>query len=316
MTQNNVASSPVLPAGNSALVGALAAGFGYLWWGFSVVYYKATMIYPIWEVLAHRPIWTLALTLTVVLLMRRFDKLRAVLKDKKLMGRLFITSMIIGSNWLVFNYAIYESRVMETSLGYYINPLISVVLGVVLLSERLSRPQIASVLLAACAVLTLTLLQGSLPWISLYMAGSFAAYGYLRKVMPVGPLEGLVVEAMYLCPLAICYFIYAGAQDVLVFGHDGQSISAMLLLIAIGPMTAIPLFAFTFGAQRIRLSTMGLMQYIAPTTHFFLAIHYGEAFGTPHVIAFGLIWIALIIFSVDLFRQERRIRRNAKGGQN
>ena len=312
MTQNNVTSSPAPSAENSALVGALAACFGYLWWGFSVVYYKATMIYPIWEVLAHRPIWTVILTFAVVLLMGRFDKLWAVLQDKKLMGRLFITSMIIGSNWLVFNYAIYESRVMETSLGYYINPLISVVLGVVLLSERLSRPQIASVVLAACAVLALTIQQGALPWISLYMAGSFAAYGYLRKVMPVGPLEGLVVEALYLCPLAICYFFYGAAHDSLIFGHEGQSISAMLLLVAIGPMTAIPLFAFTFGAQRIRLSTMGLMQYIAPTTHFFLAIHYGEAFGLSHMIAFGLIWCALIVFSVDLFRQERRIRKNVE----
>ncbi|MBV1885520.1 MAG: EamA family transporter RarD [Parvibaculaceae bacterium] len=311
MTQNNVTSSPDSPAGNSALVGALAAGFGYLWWGFSVVYYKATMIYPIWEVLAHRPIWTVSLTFAVVLLMGRLSILWSVLTNRKLMGRLFITSMIIGSNWLVFNFAIYESRVMETSLGYYINPLISVVLGVVLLSERLSRPQIAAVFLAALGVLALTIHQGSLPWISLYMAGSFAAYGYLRKVMSVGPLEGLVVEALYLCPMAICYLFYAGAQGDLVFGHEGQSIGAMLLLVAIGPMTAIPLFAFTFGAQRIRLSTMGLMQYIAPTTHFFLAIHYGEAFGTPHMIAFGLIWTALVIFSIDLFRQERRIRKSA-----
>ncbi|MDF1685513.1 MAG: EamA family transporter RarD [Parvibaculaceae bacterium] len=312
MTHTNVISSPGTPAGNSALVGALAAGFGYLWWGFSVVYYKATMIYPIWEVLAHRPIWTLLVTCAAVVLMGRFQILWAILKNKKLMGQLFMTSMIIGSNWLVFNYAIYESRVMETSLGYYINPLISVVLGVVLLSERLSRPQIVSVFLAACAVLTLTILQGSLPWISLYMAGSFAAYGYLRKVMAVGPLEGLVVEAMYLCPLAVGYFVYASGQETLIFGHEGQSIWAMLLLMAIGPMTAIPLFAFTFGAQRIRLSTMGLMQYIAPTTHFFLAIHYGEPFGTAHLISFGLIWTALIIFSADLFRQERRIRRGTK----
>lgn len=312
MTHTNVTSSPGTLAGNSALVGALAAGFGYLWWGFSVVYYKATMIYPIWEVLAHRPIWTLLVTCAAVVLMGRFQILWAILKNKKIMGQLFMTSMIIGSNWLVFNYAIYESRVMETSLGYYINPLISVVLGVVLLSERLSRPQIVSVFLAACAVLTLTILQGSLPWISLYMAGSFAAYGYLRKVMAVGPLEGLVVEAMYLCPLAVGYFVYASGQETLIFGHEGQSIWAMLLLMAIGPMTAIPLFAFTFGAQRIRLSTMGLMQYIAPTTHFFLAIHYGEPFGTTHLISFGLIWTALIIFSADLFRQERRIRRATK----
>lgn len=312
MTHTNVTSSPGTSAGNSALVGALAAGFGYLWWGFSVVYYKATMIYPIWEVLAHRPIWTLLVTCAAVMLMGRFQILWTILKNKKLMGQLLMTSMIIGSNWLVFNYAIYESRVMETSLGYYINPLISVVLGVVLLSERLSRPQIVSVFLAACAVLTLTILQGSLPWISLYMAGSFAAYGYLRKVMAVGPLEGLVVEALYLCPLAVCYFVYASGQETLIFGHEGQSIWSMLLLIAIGPMTAIPLFAFTFGAQRIRLSTMGLMQYIAPTTHFFLAIHYGEPFGTAHLISFGLIWTALIIFSADLFRQERRIRRASK----
>lgn len=307
MQQEPAASSPPV---SEAAIGAAAAGLGYLLWGVSVIYYKQLAAVPPFEVLAHRSIWSVVLVLAVILLLRRGPALMTLFRDRRAMLTLVGTALLIGSNWFVFIYSINEERILETSLGYYINPLMSVLLGVAFLGERLSRPQIFAVALAFAGVLYFTLALGTLPWISLYLATTFAAYGYLRKVMKTGPLEGLFVEVAVLLPLALAYLWWLS-------GHGGTSVSnegwlIWMFLVLTGPMTAVPLLLFTFGAQRIRLATLGLMQYLAPTTQFLVAVFlYGEPLVPAQLVTFALIWIGLAIFSADTWRRERELRRLA-----
>ena len=226
---------------------------------------------------------------------------------------LCVTSLIIGTNWFVFIYSINESRVLETSLGYYINPLISVLIGVAFLSERLTKPQITAVVLAALGVIVMTVDFGQVPWISLFLAVTFAIYGYLRKITKVDPLEGLFIEVLILSPFALAYLVWAE-------GHGGTSVMhsdiwTLFLLALTGPMTTIPLFLFNYGAQRIRLATLGLMQYLAPTVQLLIAVLlYGEILTQTHLVTFGLIWTGLALFSWDTWRRERELRRVARAG--
>lgn len=295
---------------SEAAVGAAAAGLGYLLWGVSVIFYKQLVEVPPFEVLAHRSVWSVVLVLAVILLLRRGPELLTLLRDRRTMLTLAGTALLIGSNWFVFIYSINEQRILETSLGYYINPLMSVLLGVAFLGERLSRPQIFAVALAFVGVLYFTVALGTLPWISLYLAITFAAYGYLRKVTKTGPLEGLFVEVAVLLPLALAYLWWLSGHGGTSFGNGGWHI--WMFLVLTGPMTAVPLLLFTFGAQRIRLATLGLMQYLAPTTQFFVAVFlYGEPLIPAQVATFALIWIGLGIFSGDTWRRERELRRLA-----
>lgn len=309
MSQPSVSASSV--SASEARLGAASAALGYLLWGVSVIFYKQLSEVPPFEVLAHRSIWSVILVVFVILLLRRLPQLWALLRNGKAMFALLCTSLLIGSNWFVFIYAINEARIVETSLGYYINPLMSVLLGVAFLGERLSRAQIFAVALAAIGVLYLTFSLGVFPWISLFLATTFAAYGYLRKVTKAGPLEGLLVEVSILLPLAIIYLVWLSGHGGTSFESDNVTIWTFLILT--GPMTAVPLILFTFGAQRIRLATLGLMQYLAPTTQFLVAIFlYGEPLQPAQLVTFGLIWTALAIFSVDSWRTEHKLRRLAE----
>ena len=302
-------AAPPLPVSEAAL-GASAAAAGYLLWGVSVVFYKQLMDVPPFEVLAHRSIWSVVLVLFVILVMRRRAQLMALLRNRRAMLTLLGPSLLIGSNWFVFIYAINEARIVETSLGYYINPLVSVLIGVAVLGERLSRAQIFAVALAFIGVLNFTLVLGMLPWISLFLAASFAAYGYLRKITKADPLEGLLVEVALLMPLALLYLGWLSGHGGTSFGNDGWS--TLIFLVLTGPMTAVPLLLFTFGAQRIRLATLGLMQYLAPTTQFLFAVLlYGEPLSLAQLLTFALIWVGLAIFSFDTWRRERELRRLA-----
>ncbi len=301
--------APSTPSSEASL-GAAAAGLGYLLWGLSVIFYKQLMDVPPFEVLAHRSVWSVVLTLLLIFVLGRRAALMAVLRDRRTMWTLLGTGLLIGSNWFVFIYSINEARIVETSLGYYINPLVSVLLGVAFLGERLSRAQGVAVVLAAIGVAIFAFDLGQLPWISLYLAASFAAYGYLRKVSRATPLEGLFVEVLVLLPLALAYLWWLSGHGGTSFGNAGWFTWTFLVLT--GPVTAVPLFLFAFGAQRIRLATLGLMQYLAPTTQFLVAVFlYGEPLGSVQMMTFGLIWFGLGIFSFETWRYERALRQAA-----
>ncbi|MBO6541823.1 MAG: EamA family transporter RarD [Alphaproteobacteria bacterium] len=294
-----------------ALIGGFAAAGGYFFWGLTVIFYKQlTHVLP-YEVLAHRTIWSVVLTLALILVFGRWKSLVAALTNTRILLTLFATSLIIGSNWFVFIYSINESRVLETSLGYYINPLISVLIGVVVLSEKLTRAQIAAVALAAAGVGVITFEIGTLPWISLFLAVTFAIYGYLRKVSRVDPLEGLLIEVLMLSPFALAYLWIAEGEGGTAIMHG--DLWTLFLLALTGPMTTIPLFLFNYGAQRIRLATLGLMQYFAPSIQLLIAVTmYGEQLTDTHLMTFGLIWAGLALFSWDTWRKEKELRRVAK----
>lgn len=298
-------------ARRQAMLGGIGAASGYAFWGLTVIFYKQLTHVPPYEVLAHRTLWSVLLTVALIFLFKRRAAFFAALTNKRLLLTLTATSLIIGTNWFVFIYSINEERVLETSLGYYINPLISVLIGVAFLSEKLTRPQITAVVLAAIGVIIMTIDFGEVPWISLFLAVTFAIYGYLRKITKVDPLEGLAIEVIILLPFAIAYLVFMESSEGTALMHEG-SWTVFLLMLA-GPMTVIPLFLFNYGAQRIRLATLGLMQYLAPTVQLVIAVWmYGEALTDTHLVTFGLIWAGLALFSWDTWRRERELRRVAR----
>ena len=212
-----------------------------------------------------------------------------------------LTAALISVNWGIYVWAIAVDRTVETALGYYINPLVVVVVGAVLLGEKLDRLQIAAVALATVAVTVLTIEGGKLPWVSLALAFSFAAYGFFRKTLPIGPSQGFLLEVLLLSVPALGYIIFliANGQDHFISSNGTDT----ALLIGCGPVTSVPLLLFAFGAKLLRLSTIGIMQYIAPTMVFLIAVLvFDEPFGTTQAIAFALIWTALAMYSWSMFR--------------
>tara|TARA_R110000824_G_scaffold366730_2_gene555533 strand:- start:36940 stop:37875 length:936 start_codon:yes stop_codon:yes gene_type:complete len=291
-----------------ATLGALAAGAGYLLWGLSVMYWRQVEHVSPFEILAHRAMWSLLLTLAFIIALGRWQKLVAVFASRRAFGTLCLSGLMIGSNWAVFIWAVNSDRILETSLAYFINPLMSVLTGVALLGERISGPQKMAIALAIAGVSYFTYALGFVPWISLFLALSFAAYGYLKKTLRVDALEGLFVEVLILAPFGIAYLFWQS-------GHGGSAFVqgdplTNFYLVASGVMTTIPLLLFTFGAQRIRLTTLGLLQYLVPTTSFSIAVWvYGEPLGHGQLVTFGLIWTGLAIFTFDTWRHERSLRR-------
>tara|TARA_R110000868_G_scaffold10226_3_gene50091 strand:- start:8828 stop:9748 length:921 start_codon:yes stop_codon:yes gene_type:complete len=299
-------TSAELETRRQATLGSLAAGSGYLIWGLSVMYYRQLAAVPAFEILAHRAVWSLLLVTGCIFAFGRRAQLLAVFRDRRTLGVLCITATIIGSNWLVFIWAVNSGRILETSLGYFINPLMSVLTGVVLLGERLSRAQAAAIALAALGVLYFTIALGYVPWISLFLASSFAGYGYLKKITKADALEGLFVEVLFIAPFGLVYLAWIAQAGQSLIPSDRMT---DLLLVLTGPMTTLPLLLFTFGAQRIRLTTLGLLQYLVPTTSFSIAVWvYGEPLGHGQMITFALIWTGLAIFTFDTWWRDRKNR--------
>jgi chloramphenicol-sensitive protein RarD len=218
-----------------------------------------------------------------------------------------LSAAAIAGNWLIYVWAVVHDRVLEASLGYYINPLMYVAAGVVLMGERLRPAQTIAVALAAAGVLVLTLGAGVFPWISLTLAALFTLYGYVRKTAPVGAMPGLFVETTLLSPMAMIILFWIVTAGGGVFLNQSPGKDALLMFA--GPVTVVPLVLFALAARRLRLSTVGFLQYIAPTLQFAAALYYGEAFTLAHGISFGLIWIALAVFSFDAARATRPTRR-------
>jgi chloramphenicol-sensitive protein RarD len=276
----------------------------YLLWGVLPLYFKLLQRVPATEIVAHRIIWSVILLGLVATLWRRWGAIRAALTTSRVLMTLIATSCLIAVNWLVYIYAINSDHMLEASLGYYLNPLVNVLFGVVLLKERLTRAQVFACLLAGAGVAMMAVGAGAGIWISLTLALSFASYGFLRKVAPVDALEGLWVETLILAPAALFWVFHLQAQGTAGFGHQGWLTDALLVLG--GGVTALPLLLFTAAAKRLPYSTLGFLQYVAPSIQFLLAVlAFGEPFGSAKALCFGAIWVALAIFSVEGLRLAR-----------
>ncbi|WP_225911610.1 EamA family transporter RarD [Desulfuromonas versatilis] len=276
----------------------------YLIWGFFPAYFKALAQVPPLEVLAHRIFWSAALLLILVFAMGRRQALAAAFADRATLRILTCSTLLIAANWLIFIYAVAAGQVLQSSLGYFITPLINVALGFVFLKERLRPLQNLSLLLAVAGVLILTLSYGQVPWIALALAGSFGTYGLLRKTANIDALLGLTVETCLLAPLALGYLLVVGAGGEGRF--LGADLSLNLLLPLAGVVTSLPLLLFAGAARRLRLATIGFLQYITPSLHLLLAVAaFGEAFTLVHLVTFACIWSGLVLFSLDFFRSSR-----------
>ncbi|WP_027162679.1 EamA family transporter RarD [Mesorhizobium sp. WSM1293] len=294
-----------LDAESKARRGFLLALGAYLLWGLLPFYMKAVAHLPLAEVIAHRIVWSVPIAAAVLIWAGRTADFKAAMRSPRTIAMAALTAALISVNWGIYVWAIAVDRTVETALGYYINPLVSVVVGALLLGERLDRLQIAAVVLAAVAVAVLTIEGGKLPWVSLALAFSFAAYGFFRKTLPIGPSQGFLLEVLLLSVPALGYIVYliATGQDHIVSSSGTDT----ALLIGCGPVTSVPLLLFAFGAKLLRLSTIGIMQYIAPTMVFLIAVLiFDEPFGTIQAIAFALIWAALAVYSWSMLTTARR----------
>ena len=262
------------------------------------------------EVVAHRIIWTLVFLVIVVSIARNWSNVKRGLNKRTLLT-LLIAAVFISINWLVYVYAIASDQVVQASLGYFINPLISVALGILLLRERLRRLQWVAVGIAVVAVAILTVSYGELPWISLILGFSFGMYGLLKKLANVGSTDSLLIETAALAPLALALMGVWEVNGRAAFVLDGWQIS--MLLILLGPVTALPLLAFGGAATRIPLSTLGLLQYITPILQFIIGVFiFGEAMPGSRWLGFVFVWIALMVFSSDAYRHSRRRSRSKR----
>ena len=280
-------------------LGLLYATAAVLLWGVVPVYWKTLQHVPALEILAHRIVWGLVLVAVWMTIRGRWQELRDVFRRPRTVAALLASTVFIAINWGLFIYAVNTDRILATSLGYYINPLVNVLLGLVVLHERLNPKQWVAVALAALAVVLLTVQGGQLPWISLVLPVSFGLYSLLRKIVHADAVVGLTFETAALFPFAAALLLRQELRGVGALGNQGLEID--LLLVAAGAVTAVPLILFTLGVRRIPLSTAGLLQYIAPTCTFLLAVLlFDEPFTTAHAVSFGLIWAALVIYSFDL----------------
>ena len=287
------------PSTRKGMLYGLAA---YGWWGLVVVYFKAVDHVSPPEVLAHRVIWSVALLALLMARTGRGSALKAALRDPRTLRTLTATTLLVGGNWFVFIWAVGNDRVLEASLGYFINPLVNVFLGFIVLRERLRPLQWISVALAFGGVAYLALDLGVLPWVSIFLAFSFGFYGLLRKTASVDSMTGLTVECLLLLPFALSYLIILAVRSEIAFATVSRSTDGLLLLA--GVVTALPLLWFAKAARRLPLATIGFMQYIAPSLHFLLAVTFlGEPFIPAFRITFGCIWIALVLFSADQLRR-------------
>jgi chloramphenicol-sensitive protein RarD len=294
-----------VPAGHDATRGFFYALTAYLFWGVQPLFMKAVAHIPATEIVAHRIVWSVPVAGAILMALGRTADLKAAFRSPRTLLMAAVTASLVTINWGVYVWAIVAGRAVEAALGYYINPLVNVVFGAVLLGEHLSRPQLAAIALAVVAVIILTVDAGGLPWISLTLALSFAIYGYLRKTLPIGPSQGFFLEVLLLSVPAGLYILW------LQFEGEGHFLASqptdIALLLACGPVTTAPLVLYAFGAKLLRYSTIGIMQYIAPTMVFLLAVFaFHEPFDTTKGIAFGLIWAALAIYTWSMLSAARR----------
>jgi chloramphenicol-sensitive protein RarD len=288
--------------------GILSAALAFFLWGLFPLYFHALHTVPPLQILAHRILWSL-LFLLIVLAVRRQWGWLAIVRKPRVIASFVASAFLLSANWLVYIWSVNHGHVIEASLGYFITPLVNIVFGFVLFKERLRRGQWGAIALAALGVAWLTWQAGTVPWIALTLAATFGAYGLMRKTAALGALEGLTLETMVLFPMAAAYvgwLTWHGQNDFVTTASDNMR----LLLIAAGPLTAIPLLLFASGARKIPLSVLGLLQYMAPTLQFLLGMWvFNEVFSREQLIGFVVIWTALALYVAEGLVNTKRGRK-------
>ena len=281
----------------SGVVLGLAA---YTLWGVFPVYFKWIETVAPLEVLTHRIVWAVPFGALIIFARTQWDEVKRALTHRRMRLWLALAAMSISVNWLIYIWAVQNERIFEASLGYYINPLMYVVVGVVLFAERLRGLQKLAVLLAFIGVSYLTISGGHLPWVALSLAALFTAYGVIRKRVVIGAMPGLFVETLILFPIAFAWLAWLLAAGQASFLNAGLPISTLLLMA--GPITVVPLLLFAIAARRLTLTTIGFMQFLAPTLQFATGVYYGEPLTEAHIVCFSFIWAAVVLFSLDAVR--------------
>lgn len=292
MSGNSTTSAP------NETAGIFYAATAYSLWGFFPLYWHMLGSVPPLEISAHRMFWCALFGIAVCAAMGRFSGLRLAFGNRKILAALTVSSILISVNWTLYIFAVADHHLVEASLGYYINPLISIALGVVLLGERLSPLRLVAIVLATLAVLVKAYGLGHFPWISLGLAFSFGFYGYVRKQTPIAAFDGLTIEVIILLPITAGLLLFWGVQGSGAF-NTAHPLTDFWLVLA-GPVTALPLTLFAAGARRVRMSTLGFLQYLSPSITLTLAVVFlGEAFTRTDMMTFGCIWLALILVAAD-----------------
>lgn len=290
--------------------GLLFAFAAYIMWGVAPIYFKALVGIGAIDILLHRVIWSFVVILLMIIVVTGFSKIKQLFKQPKKLGLLAITSLIIAFNWLLFIWAVNNDHMLDASLGYYINPLLNVVLGTLFLGERLRKLQWMAVLIAFLAVMVEVISFGSIPWISLALASSFGIYGLMRKKINIDAISGLFVETLFLLPFALIYMFVIDSSSLSLVTTDWQ---LTVLILSAGIVTTLPLLSFSAAAIRIPLSTLGFIQYIGPSLMLLLAVFvYDEPFALQKGFTFALIWLALIVYTSDGIKQGLKQRKANK----
>jgi chloramphenicol-sensitive protein RarD len=293
----------VTPSRQGTLYGASA----YLLWGLFPIYWPLLEPSTALEVLAHRVVWSLVVVVVLLGITRRLAYVQAAIKDRRRLAQIAVAAVVVAVNWGTYIYGVTNDRVLETSLGYFVNPIVTVLLGVLVLGERLRPAQWTALGLAFLAVVVLTVENGSPPWIALILAFSFGTYGLLKKTAGVGAVEGLAIETGVLLPVAAAYVAFLGVTGAGTFGSEGPAHAAPLA--GAGIVTAVPLLLFGAAASRVPLTTLGMLQYFAPTVQFLLGVTlFDEPLPPVKLLGFVLVWAALVLFTSDVVRHHRRQR--------
>ncbi|MCL6741138.1 EamA family transporter RarD [Sphingomonas sp. RB56-2] len=299
----NVPLTDQADADARARAGLLFGLAAYGLWGVMPIYFKLLKAVPSIDIVAHRIVWSLVVLVFLATMAKAWGQIGAAVRSRKTLPILFVTSVLIGTNWLLYVYAINSGHILAGSLGYYLNPLANILLGRFILKERLTRLQWAAVAIAAAGIAVLAAGALGTLWISLTLCFSFATYGLLRKIVHVESLAGLAIETALLFPIALGWLLLGGSEGRPMFGLGGQETA---LLISAGVVSTVPLLCFTAAARRLAYSTVGMLQFIAPTLQFLLAVAiYDEPFTWAHGIAFGCIWTALALYLGAMIRDRR-----------
>jgi len=288
--------------------GVFFAIAAYTMWGVAPIYFKWLQEVPALEILSHRILWSFVLVFILIMVLRRGNRLKPVLQNKQQMARLTLATCLLGGNWFLFIWAINNNHILDASLGYYINPLLNVAIGMAFFAERMRKMQLVAIALAVVGVLIQVISFGSVPWVALALACSFAIYGAIRKRLPIDSITGLWLETLILTPAVLVYLVFFASSSAADMTQNTWQINT--LLIAAGVVTTAPLLCFTAAAQRIRYSTLGFFQYIGPSLMFILAVWvYGEPLAADKLVTFAIIWVALALYSIDTLVHQQRSKR-------
>lgn len=299
-------SKPTNNAASLSRQGLFAGITAYTIWGFFPFYFKATEQISAVELVAHRIIWSVPFGLMIILFRKQIGDVITALKKPKTVGLLFLAAVALAINWGIYIWAIQQDQIFQGSLGYYINPLIYVLVAVIFFGERLSKLQALATIFAFIGVSILTLYGGVFPAIALLLGISFTIYGVIRKQVDIGAMPGLFIETILLLLPALGFMLWLNQQNAMQFGGLGARMDILILLA--GPITVLPLLAFAFAARRLKLSTLGFLQFIGPTLQFCCGLYFGEEFTTAHAFCFGFIWLGVILFCYDAYQSNKRAK--------